>query len=157
MPGTPPPDQCRILREANFRWEGIEQEAYKAEGTHFSGARRQTLVGQPAGQQAPAFETRSFEVEPGGYTTLERHEHTHVVIVLRGEAEVVLDQRVEAITPLDCAYIAPWAWHQIHAVGTETLGFLCIVDRDRDRPQRPDPQHLDELRRTPAVARRIRT
>ncbi|MCG5541198.1 MULTISPECIES: cupin domain-containing protein [unclassified Halorhodospira] len=151
-------DASRVLREQGYRWEGIEEEAYKAEGTHFSGARRQTLVGRPSGQEAPAFETRYFEVEPGGYTTLERHEHTHVVIVVRGRAEVVLDNRVEVVTPLDCVYIAPRAWHQIHATGgDEPLGFLCIVDRDRDRPQRPDGDDLAGLCAEPAVARRIRT
>ncbi|ABM61256.1 cupin domain-containing protein [Halorhodospira halophila] len=151
-------EASRVLRERDYRWEGTEEEAYKAEGTHFSGARRQTLVGRPAGQEAPAFETRYFEVEPGGYTTLERHEHTHVVIVVRGHAEVVLDDRVEPLTPLDCVYIAPHAWHQIHATGAnEPLGFLCIVDSDRDRPQRPDADDLARLCADPAVARRIRT
>ena len=151
-------DTSRVLREQGYRGEGVEEEAYKAEGTHFSGARRQTLVGRSSGQQAPAFETRYFEVEPGGYTTLEHHEHTHVVIVVRGRAEVVLDDRVEAVAPLDCIYIAPHAWHQIHATGDdEPLGFLCIVDRDRDRPQRPDADDLARLRSEPAVARRIRT
>ena len=151
-------ERSRILREQGFRWQGVEEAAYKPEGTHFSGARRQTLVGAPAGQEAPAFETRYFEVDPGGYTSLERHQHAHVVIILRGHAEVILDRRVAAARPLDCIYIAPWTWHQLHATDPdEPLGFLCSVDRDRDHPERPDAEALDRLCADPAVARRIRT
>ncbi|MFP4146953.1 MAG: cupin domain-containing protein [Halorhodospira sp.] len=152
-------EHSRVLRNRGYRWDGVEEEAYKAEGTHFSGARRQTLVGRPSGQEAPAFETRYFEVDPGGYTTLERHAHTHVVIIVRGRAEVILDNRVECAAPLDCIYIAPWSWHQIHAVADEDepLGFLCTVEQDRDRPERPDDEALARLCAEPAVARRIRT
>ncbi len=151
-------ERSRILREQDYRWEGAEDAAYKAEGTHFSGVRRQTLAGAPAGQEALGFETRYFQVDPGGYTSLERHQHAHVVIVVRGHAEVILDQRVASARPLDCLYIAPWTWHQLHAVDAdEPLGFLCSVDRDRDRPERPDAEALNRLCAAPEVARRIRT
>ncbi|MBI2536308.1 MAG: cupin domain-containing protein, partial [Gemmatimonadetes bacterium] len=39
------------------------------------------------------------------------------------------------ITPYDCVYVAPGTTHQFRATGTEPLGFLCMVDRVRDRPQ----------------------
>ena len=153
----PPAERSRLLREDGFRWEGAVSEAYKAEGDHFRGATRQTLVGEPAGESAPAFETRYFEVAPGGYTTLERHGHAHVVVVVRGRAEVVLDDRLVTAEPLDCLYIAPWSWHQLHAVGEAPLGFLCIVDRDRDRPCTPDADTLERLRAIPEIAHRIRS
>ncbi len=146
-----------VLRERHFRWEGAIEDAYKAQGDHFRGARRQTLIGEPAGQSAPAFETRYFEVAPGGYTTLEQHQHAHVIVIFRGCAEIILDQELMAVEPLDCVYIAPCTWHQIHATGEEPLGFLCIVDRDRDRPQRPDPETLDRLCAEPRIAHRIRS
>lgn len=147
----------RVFRERDFRWQGVTEEAYKAEGTHFSGARRQTLVGAGAGGVSPGFETRYFEVDPGGYTSLEYHEHAHVVIIVRGRAEVVLGGALHAVEPIDCLYIAPNELHQLHATGEEPLGFLCIVDGERDRPRRPDAETLARLCADPALAQRIRT
>ena len=38
----------------------------------------------------------------------------------------------------------------------EPLGFLCIVNMERDRPQRPAAGDLEELRSTPVVGDFIR-
>ncbi|MBK1735870.1 cupin [Halorhodospira abdelmalekii] len=155
--GTSPAERSKVLHCKEFRWQGVEEEAYKAEGSHFSGARRQALIGVRPGEEAPAFETRYFELAPGGYTSLEQHAHAHVVIVLRGCGEVILDQRLERIEPFTCIYIAPHALHQLHATSEqEPLGFLCIVDRERDRPQYPDATTLAWLREIPKIARRLR-
>ena len=83
---------------------------------------------------APNFAMRMFEVQPGGYSTLELHRHPHAVVVLRGTGQVVLGEETHAIAPHDCVYVAPGAKHQFRATGTEPLGFLCVVDRVRDRP-----------------------
>lgn len=37
-------------------------------------------------------------------------------------------------------------WHQFHASKNKALGFLCLVNIDRDRPERPDEKTLIELR-----------
>ncbi len=44
-------------------------------------------------------------------------------------------------------------WHQFRATRGEPLGFLCMVDAVRDRPQLPTEEDLAALRRDPAVAR----
>lgn len=122
-------DDSRVIRCDAFRWRGIEVKPYQEEGAApFRGVTRQTLL-------ELGFVTRYFEVAPGGYSTLERHRHPHSVVVLRGTGEVVLGGERHPIAPFDCVYVAPGAVHQFRATGDEPLGFLCVVDRERDRPE----------------------
>jgi hypothetical protein len=44
------------------------------------------------------------------------------------------------------------AWHQFQPAGDAPLGFLCIVNAERDRPQLPTAADLETLRQHPAVA-----
>ena len=44
-------------------------------------------------------------------------------------------------------------WHQFRADADAPLGFLCLVARDRDRPQLPGPDDLAALRAHPEAAR----
>ncbi len=155
MPDSVSPS--KVLRQSDHRWTGVPLKAYKTDGTHFRGVIRQTLIGEGEGEERPGFMTRYFEVEPGGYTSLERHEHPHVVVIVRGRGEVILDRRLETVEPLDCVYIAPECLHQFHTVGDEPLGFLCIVDRQRDRPRLADGDDLQRLRGNPEVAAKIKT
>jgi S-methyl-1-thioxylulose 5-phosphate methylthiotransferase len=125
----------RVIKCRDYRWQGIERQAYKAEPAPFKDVTRQTLLGDAPGEAPLRFITRYFEVQPGGYSTLELHEHPHAVIVLRGTGHVVLGGEPQAIAPYDCVYVAPRTTHQFRAAGTEPLGFLCVVDRVRDRPR----------------------
>src|SRR5699024_5378738 len=83
----------KVIRASNYRWEGIPLREYKSDGTHFKDITRQTLMGEGEGEEALTNLTRYFEIQPGGYSTLERHEHTHAVIILRGRGEVILEER----------------------------------------------------------------
>lgn len=150
-------DRSKVIRAERFRWNQVPLREYKTEGTHFRSITRQTLLGEGPDEQALSVITRYFEIRPGGYSTLEHHRHPHSVVVLRGEGEVILEDRVEAIGPHDVVYVAPGTFHQFHASGDEPLGFLCMVDRDRDRPNRPDDEALERLRRNEPVRRRLRT
>ncbi len=125
----------RVIRCRDYRWQGVERKAYKAEPAPFKDVTRQTLLGEGPGEEPLRFITRYFEVQPGGYSTLELHEHPHAVVVLRGTGQVVLGETVEPIAPYDCVYVAPGTTHQFRATGGEPLGFLCVVDRVRDRPR----------------------
>lgn len=128
--------RSRVVKGRRFRWDGVGLREYKAEeGDHFRAVTRQTLLGESEGQEDLSFVTRYFEVEPGGFSSLERHEHPHAVVVIRGRGRVVLDDRVRAIEPFDCVYVAPGEVHRFRATGDEPLGFLCVVDRERDRPE----------------------
>lgn len=123
--------RSRVIRFSDFRWEGIDLLAYKKPGEDWSAVTRQQLVGP--GEEAP-FHLRYFEIEPGGYTTYERHAHRHVVVALRGRGEVRLGDRWEPVNYGDVVYVAPSEPHQFRATGDEPFGFFCIVSADRDRP-----------------------
>ncbi|MFW5955153.1 MAG: cupin domain-containing protein [Rhodothermales bacterium] len=140
-------------RDEEFRWQNTERLAYKPDGTHFRDITRQILLGPEHGLP---IEVRYFEIGPDGHSTLERHRHVHAVIVIRGSGQVLLGDRVESVDLLDTVYIAPLTWHQFRANRGEALGFLCLVDCTRDRPERPGDEQVEELRHTPAVADFIR-
>jgi len=127
-------DESRVIKCGAFRWEGVPVTAYKPDPALFKDVTRQTIVGEGAGEEAGAIVTRYFEVQPGGYSTLERHAHRHTVIVLRGRGTVRLGERTHDIAPFDAVYVAPHTVHQFCATGAEALGFLCVVERERDRP-----------------------
>lgn len=124
-------ESSRVVRFSNFRWERIDLLAYKKPGDDWSAVTRQRLVGPE--EEAP-FHLRYFEIEPGGYTTYERHAHQHVVVAMRGRGEVRLGDRWEPLSYGDVVYVAPNEPHQFRANGDEAFGFFCIVTADRDRP-----------------------
>jgi len=128
--------ESKVIRAGKFDWEGVALRKYKTEGDHFKGVTRRILLGAAEGEEALNFITRYFEIEPGGYSSLELHQHPHVVIVLRGHGQVLLDRSSHDIGPHDCVFVSPGTTHQFRATGREPLGFLCIVDRIRDKPTR---------------------
>jgi hypothetical protein len=52
--------------------------------------------------------------------------------------------------------VAAWTWHQFQPTGAEPLGFFCIVNSQRDRPQLPNAADLEALRQSPEAAAFIR-
>jgi quercetin dioxygenase-like cupin family protein len=123
----------KVLAARDYRWP-VALKPYKDGGELFVGVTRQTLLGEGEGEEALSFLTRYFEVAAGGYSTLEQHQHPHAVVILRGRGTVQLGERRFAVAPADCVYVAPGEAHQFRADQGETLGFLCMVDRERDRP-----------------------
>jgi quercetin dioxygenase-like cupin family protein len=126
-----------VRRGRGVQWDGVPIRRYKDDPSLFQDVQRQVLLGEGEGETALNFVVRYFEVGAGGYSTLERHDHPHAVIVLRGKGSVRLGDETTEIAPFDCVYVAPGAVHQFRADRGETLGFLCVVDRVRDRPQAP--------------------
>lgn len=136
-------------QSAALRWEGVDVLAYKEEGAApFRGVTRQVLFGDPA----LSCELRYFEVAAGGHTTLERHEHAHAVVIQRGEGRCLVGERVFDVAPFDLVHVPALTWHQFRALPGEPLGFLCMVNATRDRPQLPQPDDLARLRAHPDVA-----
>lgn len=120
----------------NFRWRGRPAVEYKkSRELPFEGVARHELVGKDG--LKTAFELRYFEIAPGGYTSLEKHAHTHTIVSLRGSGVLVKGDRRVAVKPLDIACVDSMETHQLRNEGSEPFGFLCIVDRDRDRPMKP--------------------
>jgi quercetin dioxygenase-like cupin family protein len=128
-------DNPLVRRHAGgFRWQEVDVLAYKEEGSApFKDVTRQVLF---EGSELPA-QLRYFEVAPGGHTTLERHEHVHAVMVIRGKGRVLVGDKASDIAMHDLVNVPPMTWHQFHAAKDEPLGFLCMVAADRDRPQLP--------------------
>ena len=114
--GEPP-----VHRKAkDFRWDGVAVQPYKEDArVLFKAITRQVLFA-PADQGS---ELRYFEVAPGGFSTLERHEHTHAVLILRGRGTVLLDGDVQEVRQND------------------------LVSKERDRPQLPSESERATLER----------
>ena len=134
----------------DFRWEGVPVLNYKEDGTHFKAISRQVLF---AGGPKLGAELRYFEIEPGGHSTLERHDHIHSVMVIRGRGHCLVGDAIYEITGNDLVYVPTMTWHQFRATTEEPLGFLCMVDAERDRPQLPTPEERAGLEALPEVAR----
>jgi quercetin dioxygenase-like cupin family protein len=137
-------DDESLLRKhsGNFHWEDVDVLAYKQEGTApFKDVTRQVLF---EGGGVPA-QLRYFEVAPGGHTTLERHQHVHAVMVIRGHGQCLVGDQAWDINLHDLVRVPPMTWHQFHAGADEPLGFLCMVASDRDRPQLPADDDVAEI------------
>lgn len=119
-----------IHRSEGFSYPEVEMTTYKDEpGTWVAVTRR--VLHPDAGTK---FETRYFEVAPGGYTSYERHGHEHMVVVLRGTGRVRLGNEWSDIASGDVVRVSSGTPHQFVNDGEDSFGILCIVDRERDRP-----------------------
>jgi quercetin dioxygenase-like cupin family protein len=142
-----------IPETAPFRWSGISVSAYKPTGTHFAGITRQLLFD---GGEGLGCQLRYFEIEAGGYSSLERHRHEHAIMVVRGAGRALVGGQVLDLAAHDLVRVPPLTWHQFRTAGDQPFGFLCMVDCGRDVPERPDPAALAALRADPAIAEFIR-
>lgn len=131
--------RSRVIRGGAGDWANIEPRRYRHERgglARFRDVTRHTLLGagRHSGEGGLGFELRYFEVAPGGYSSLERHAHGHAVVIVKGRGAVRLGEVTEPVSPLDVVYVAPHDVHRFSADAGEALGFLCVVDRVRDRP-----------------------
>ena len=135
------------------RWHGVDVMAYKQDAAApFRAVTRQVLFADPR----LSCEWRYFEVAEDGYSTLEQHEHVHAVMIHRGRGQCLVGRSISDVAVGDLVFIPPMTWHQFRANAGDVLGFLCLVNAERDRPQLPGPQDLAALRQDEAVANFIR-
>lgn len=135
--------------QPDFRWQDVVRMPYKEEGSApFKAISRQVLFADPALK----CELRYFEMAAEGYSTLERHEHAHAVMILRGEGHCLLGDEVRPVKQFDLVNIPAWTWHQFRATKGAPLGFLCMVNAQRDRPQLPSEQDLAAMAANPRLA-----
>ncbi len=142
-----------VKTDGEYRWDGVDLLPYKEDGTIFKSVTRQTLF---HGIEALPVELRYFEVGVDGHSTLERHEHAHLVVINRGSGRVMVGDKITEVGLNDVIHVPPMTWHQFRATNGEPLGFLCVVATERDRPQRPDPAQVAELSENPSVGQFIR-
>ena len=142
------PPNFRPVRDA-FRWDNVAHQPYKQDGeAPFKDISRQVLFHD----DALACELRYFEMDANGYSTLERHEHAHAVMILRGRGQCMVGDEVRDVKQFDLVTIPAWTWHQFRANAAEPFGFLCMVNAKRDRPVLPSEEELSQLRANPAIA-----
>ena len=140
--------------KTDHRWDGVDMLPYKEDDRAlFKSITRQILFSDPEMHS----ELRYFEVAPGGFSTLERHEHMHAVMILRGRGHCLVGSEVRPIETRDLVTVPPMTWHQFRATGGEPMGFLCMVNVRRDKPQLPTDQDLDKLKADPAIAAFLET
>jgi len=146
--------ETEIHRKAKgYRWEGVEELPYKEDGRAlFKSITRQVLFADP---QLDG-ELRYFEMAAGGFSTLERHEHMHAVLILRGRGHCLVGEEVRAVEIRDLVTVPAMTWHQFRATRGEPLGFLCMVNSARDKPQLPSPEDLAKLERNAKIAAFLR-
>ena len=141
VPAPPPIDgnHSKVIRHrGGMRWEGVDLEAYKATTESWRGITRRELIGKRG--ETSRFHVRYFEIEPGGFSTLEKHHHEHVVIVQRGRGEAQFGCYIYNVTFGDVVYVGPDDAHQFRCPddADEPFGFLCIVNAERDAPEPVD-------------------
>src|SRR5438876_1023798 len=107
---------------------------------------------EPARACAPLCRCRAA----GGFSTLERHEHMHAVLILRGRGHCLVGEEVKAIDTRDLVTVPAMTWHQFRATQGEPLGFLCMVNATRDKPQLPSAEDLAKLERDARIAAFLR-
>ncbi|MSQ68068.1 MAG: cupin domain-containing protein [Gammaproteobacteria bacterium] len=139
--------------QGDFTWEEVPVLAYKQAGAApFRDVTRQVLFDDAA----LGCQLRYFEVAPAGHTTLERHAHLHAVMIIRGHGQCLVGERVFAVGAHDLVHIPSLIWHQFRADADGPLGFLCMVNAERDRPQLPSAEDLLALGQCGLVAEFIR-
>ena len=78
----------------NFKWDGIETLVYKQDGSPFKDVTRQVIYD---GAYDIPWQFRYFDCLPGGYSTLEYHDHTHMVMIFRSKGQVLLGDEIHDV------------------------------------------------------------
>ena len=107
-----------------YDWEGVRLGRYPS-GVDVRGVSVRRLIGPR--EQAHNYALRYFEIEPGGWTSLDRHAHDHGVVILRGRGQVLLGCEKHDISYGDVVYIPGDEVHQFRNTAEEPFGFLCVV------------------------------
>ncbi len=137
----------------DYRWDGVELLPYKEDGRAlFKSITRQVLFSDARMQG----ELRYFEMAAGGFSTLERHGHMHAVLILRGRGHCLVGREVRMVENRDLITVPPLTWHQFRATRGEPMGFLCMVNAVRDKPQLPGAEELAGLQADPVIAAFLR-
>lgn len=149
-------NHSKVIKCSNYQWHSVSRKEYKDETNSYKGVHRYSLLGEKQDEQALTFQTRYFEVQEGGYTSFEYHRHPHSVVIIRGSGTIILGDSLYELSLHDVVFIAPDTLHQFHADRGEALGFLCTVDRYRDRPTLPDEDYIADKIHSAEVLEKIR-
>lgn len=149
-------NKSKVIKSDHYTWKDVTRKEYKDDSSCYKGVHRYSLLGERDDEQQLNFQTRYFEIDSDGYTSFEYHRHPNSVVIIRGSGTVILGDSLHDIDLHDVVYIAPDTLHQFHADKGVPLGFICIVDRYRDRPAQPDQDYIAKMIRSPEVKKKIK-
>ena len=90
-----------------------------------SGVKMRKVIAEKEG--AKNFIMRVFEMEPGGYTPLHKHDWEHEVFVLSGTGIAISPMGEREINNGDVIFVPGGEDHQFKNLGKETLEFICLI------------------------------
>lgn len=150
-------EEKRTLFEFNnYEWDGIKLIDYKPDDDSaptFFNVSRQNIFESKGDIN---FDIRYFECGVGGFTTLEKHEHAHVVMVLRGQGKIIIGDEIKVVKPFDMVVIPSLAAHQLLNTGKEPFGFVCTVNATRDKFRLLSKDELKEMNQNDKISSLIR-
>ncbi len=94
-----------------------------AEALRIGSGRTRRFVGREHGAGLSYF---FVDNDPGQGPELHRHPYTETWIVLEGEAEVTIGDRVVQATEGDTVTAPLWTWHRFVNSGTSRLRIVCM-------------------------------
>ena len=106
-----------------FTWENVETKIINTEDV--KGVIKNVLVGPQDG--APNFIIRFFQVPVGESTFNHAHPHEHGIVILHGNARVMIEEEVYDLKPFDSVFISGSYHHQVNNTGETSLGFICVI------------------------------
>jgi quercetin dioxygenase-like cupin family protein len=129
----------------DYKWNGVHTVAYKNEGSSdtFYNVDRQNII---SAKDGVGFDVRYFECGPGGFTTLEKHQHVHIVMIARGAGRVIIGENIFEARPHDYFVIPSWAPHQLINAKDDPFAFFCSVDAQRDKFVRLSKEETKRLK-----------
>ncbi len=77
-------------------------------------------------------------------------------MIIRGRGHCLVGDAIYEVGVNDLVYVPTMTWHQFRATADESFGFLCLVNLERDRPERPDAANAAALKALPKVGEFIR-
>lgn len=148
-------DKRLHLKFSDYRWQDVPKVEYKKQqsGNTFYKVDRQNIISSADGVD---FEVRYFECGPQGFTTLEKHEHVHIVMIARGQGRVIIGESIFEACLHDYFVIPSWAPHQLINAGDEPFAFFCSVNAKRDKFAQLSKDETEKLKESNDVAKWIR-
>ena len=142
------------LKFNNYHWDGIPVIDYKKVSNKsgakltFNNVTRQNII---TGEDGVDFEVRLFECGQDGFTTLEKHQHTHIVMIARGFGKIIIGENIYDAEPLDYFIIPKWQPHQLINTSAEPFSFFCTVNAVRDSFKLLTLNEINKLRKNKEI------
>ena len=74
-----------------------------------------------------------------------------MVMIFRGKGQLLLGDDIHDVESGDFIEIPGNTIHQFRANKGDYIGFLCLVNKDRDKVKLLSPEQMDELQRNPKI------